>query len=156
LSPVLNVFLRRGSIGVLIDPVADVFWEPLVELVEVLRDDEPVVPDVVTVFDREGIGVVGLIFNRKIGKIDGLFWNFGSVRKHYMRWFSSHQIAWLRAARESNHESTKEDDLAANSNPSNVNTTVIVRCDVNRPPVRKGMVFGLSETPQVLIFQCDR
>ena len=46
LRPVLHILLRGGPIHVPVDPVADVLGKPLVEFVEVLRDDEPVVPDV--------------------------------------------------------------------------------------------------------------
>jgi len=67
---------------VLSDPVADVLRKPLVELVEVLRDDEPIMPDVTTVSDRDGIGLVGLIFNRKICESDGLIFYSDSIRLH--------------------------------------------------------------------------
>jgi hypothetical protein len=57
---------------VLSDPVWDVVGEPLVELVEVLRDDESVVPDISAISDREGVRFVGPISNRKIGKLERL------------------------------------------------------------------------------------
>jgi nucleoid DNA-binding protein len=55
-----------------LDPVADVVGEPLVELVKVLWNHEPVVSNVPTVSDREGIDSVRLIFHRNSYKIDGL------------------------------------------------------------------------------------
>jgi nucleoid DNA-binding protein len=67
---------------VLADPIADVIGESLVELLEVSGDDEPVVSDIATIPDREGIGLARLLFNRKIGKINGLIFNFYSIALH--------------------------------------------------------------------------
>jgi len=61
------------------DPISDVLREPLVELIEVFRDNETVMTDVPVVSDREGVGLVRLIFNRKIGEIDGLIFAYGGI-----------------------------------------------------------------------------
>jgi nucleoid DNA-binding protein len=62
------------------DPVADVFGKSLVELIEVLRDDEPVVPDVVPVNNRERVGFP--VLNRKIDEIDWLILNWDGIALH--------------------------------------------------------------------------
>ena len=50
------------------------------EFVEVLWHDEPVVPDVVPVNNRERIGF--RVFNRKIGEIDRLILNWDGIALH--------------------------------------------------------------------------
>jgi hypothetical protein len=72
LRPVLQILLRDKPVGVFSDPVWDVVGKPSLELVEVLRDDESVVPDVSAISDREGVGFVGPISKRQIGKIERL------------------------------------------------------------------------------------
>jgi hypothetical protein len=63
-----------------VDPVPDVLGKPLVELIEVLRDDEPVVPNVPPVNNRERVGFT--VFNRKFGKINSLILNCGGIALH--------------------------------------------------------------------------
>ncbi len=46
LRPVFHVLFRCRPVHVPVDPVADVLRKSLVEFVEVLRHDEPIVPDV--------------------------------------------------------------------------------------------------------------
>ena len=82
LRPVLQVFLLGGRIRVPPDPISDVLRKPLVELIEVFRNNEPVVTDEPTVSDREGIGLARLVFNRKIGEIDGLIFDCGGIALH--------------------------------------------------------------------------
>jgi len=53
-----------------------------VELIEVPRNDEPVVTDAPTISDREGIGLARLVFNRKIGEIDWLIFDCGGIALH--------------------------------------------------------------------------
>ena len=76
LRPILHVLRRSRPVRVPAHPVADVFGKPLVELREVLRDDEPVAPDVPTIFDRERIRLVRPLFHRKTGKTNGLVSDF--------------------------------------------------------------------------------
>ena len=45
LRPVLQVFLLGGRIRVPPHPISDVLRKPLVELIEVFRNNEPVVTD---------------------------------------------------------------------------------------------------------------
>ena len=61
---------RASLSACLLHPVRDVVWKPLVELVEILRDDKPVVPDVAAIDQREWVSFVLLLFYRQIqGKI---------------------------------------------------------------------------------------
>jgi nucleoid DNA-binding protein len=62
------------------DPVADVFGKSLVELIEVLRDDEPVVPDVVPVNNGERVRFP--VFNRRIGETNTLILNWDGIALH--------------------------------------------------------------------------
>lgn|SRR5271156_1174557 len=62
------------------DPVADVFGKSLVELIKVLRHDEPVVADVPPVNNRERVGLP--VFNRKIDEIDRLILNWDGIAMH--------------------------------------------------------------------------
>ncbi|MFZ0359592.1 MAG: hypothetical protein WAL58_04090, partial [Terriglobales bacterium] len=80
LHPVLDIFLRSRPVYVPVDPVADVLGKPLMELIEVLRHDEPVVPNVPPVNNGERVGFA--IFNRKIGKINSLILNCGGIALH--------------------------------------------------------------------------
>jgi hypothetical protein len=80
LRPVLDIFLRCRPVYVPVDPVADVLGKPPMELVKVLRDDEPIVPNVPPVNDRERVGFT--VFNRKIGKINCLILNCGGIALH--------------------------------------------------------------------------
>ena len=81
LRPVLHILLRCRPVRVPVDPVADVLGKPFVEFVEVLRHDEPVVPDVPPVNNRERIGLS--VFNRKIGEIDRLIFE---LRRYCSAW----------------------------------------------------------------------
>jgi nucleoid DNA-binding protein len=65
-----------------VDPVADVVRELLVELREVSRYNEPVVSDVAPISDCEWVGLVRLIFHRKVGEIDGLICDSGGIALH--------------------------------------------------------------------------
>jgi hypothetical protein len=80
LRPVLHILFRRRPIHMPVDPIADVLRKPLVELVEVLWDDEPVVPNVPPVNNRERVGFA--VFNRKIGEINSLILNCGGIALH--------------------------------------------------------------------------
>ncbi len=72
LRPILQILFRREPVRVVADPTPDVIGKPLVELPEVSRDNKPVASDVSAIFDREGIGLVRLLFHRQIGEINGL------------------------------------------------------------------------------------
>jgi hypothetical protein len=80
LSPVFQILRLGRPIRVLSDPLADVLGKPLVELIEVPWNDEPVVPYVVPVNDCERLG--SPVFNRKIGEIDRLILNCGGIALH--------------------------------------------------------------------------
>lgn len=82
LRPILQVFFRRSSVHVLADPVGDVVRKPLVELVEVFRNNEPVVTNVTTISGCERVGLVRLIFHRKIGEINRLICDDSSIALH--------------------------------------------------------------------------
>jgi nucleoid DNA-binding protein len=56
--------------------------ETLFELIQVFRDDEAVVPDIPTILDREGIGLVRFLFNREIDEIEGLIFNRCGIALH--------------------------------------------------------------------------
>jgi hypothetical protein len=73
LRPVFQVLFRCRPVRVPVDPVADVLGKPLVEFVEVLRDDEFIVSDVSPVSDCERVGLSG--FNINICEIDSLIFN---------------------------------------------------------------------------------
>ena len=72
LRPVLQILLQGKPVGVPLHPVWDVVWKPLVELVEILRDHESVVPDVAAIDQRERVSFVRLFFNRQIQGESGL------------------------------------------------------------------------------------
>jgi nucleoid DNA-binding protein len=80
LRPVLPVLLWHRPVRVPVDPVADVLGKPFVEFVEVLWHDEPIVPDVVPVCNRERIGLP--VFTRKIGRINSLIFDCGGIALH--------------------------------------------------------------------------
>jgi hypothetical protein len=80
LRPVLDIFPRGRPVYVPVDPVADVLGKPLVELVEVLRDDEPIVPNISPVNNREWAGLP--VFNRNICEIDRLIFNCIGIALH--------------------------------------------------------------------------
>jgi hypothetical protein len=61
--------------------------KPLVELVEVLRDDESVVPDVAAIDQRERVSFVGLLFGGKIHRESGLIVGNRSIQ-HVKHLFS--------------------------------------------------------------------
>ena len=67
LCPILQVFFLGGRVRVPPDPISDVLWEPLVELIEIFPDHESVVTDLLSTPDREGVGPLNL--HRKIGEI---------------------------------------------------------------------------------------
>jgi nucleoid DNA-binding protein len=50
------------------DPLADVIGKSAIELVEVLRNHKPIVPNITTISDFEGITVVRPLFHRNIGR----------------------------------------------------------------------------------------
>jgi hypothetical protein len=64
LRPVFQILLRCQSVPVLADLFSVVIRKPLVELVEVFRDDKPVASNMSTISRREGIRLVRLLFNR--------------------------------------------------------------------------------------------
>ena len=66
----------------LADPFADVIGKSFVELLEVTRDDKPVASDTATIADCEVIGLIRLLFNRKIGEINGSIFNCGGIALH--------------------------------------------------------------------------
>src|SRR5882762_11363233 len=78
LRPILYVLLGCRPVRMLADPFADVIGKPLVELLEISWDDKSVASDVAAISDRKGIGLVGLLFNKQIGK----FFNFHSIALH--------------------------------------------------------------------------
>jgi nucleoid DNA-binding protein len=80
LRPVLQVFRLGEAIRVLPDPFSDVLGKPLVELVEVLWDDEPVVSNLPPFYKRERVGL--LVFNRNICEIDGLTCDCDGIALH--------------------------------------------------------------------------
>jgi hypothetical protein len=62
------------------DPIADILWEPLMELIEVLGHDESILPDITAIGDPERLGVA--LFHRKTGKSDRLIFGLRSIAKH--------------------------------------------------------------------------
>jgi nucleoid DNA-binding protein len=62
------------------DPVADVLGKSLVEFVEVLWHNEPVVSDVVPVNNRERVGFS--VFHRKTGEINRSILNWHGIALH--------------------------------------------------------------------------
>ncbi len=62
------------------DPLVNEVREPLVEFIEVLRNDESIVPDKPPVSDRERVSVS--VFNRKIDKSDRLVFSDCSIAQH--------------------------------------------------------------------------
>jgi nucleoid DNA-binding protein len=63
-----------------VDPVADVFGKPLVELVKVLWHDEPVVSDIMPVNKPESVGLP--VFNGNSYEIDGLILDCVGIALH--------------------------------------------------------------------------
>ncbi|MGB6738114.1 MAG: hypothetical protein WBE55_20450 [Candidatus Sulfotelmatobacter sp.] len=80
LRPVFPILFRCRPVRVPVDPVADVLGKPLMELVEVLGDDEPVVPNISPVSDCERIGFA--VFNRNICEIDRLICDCCGIALH--------------------------------------------------------------------------
>jgi nucleoid DNA-binding protein len=63
---------------VLADPIADVIWESLVKLLEVLWNNKAIASDVSAIADCERIA----LFNRKIGEIKGSISRFRGIALH--------------------------------------------------------------------------
>ena len=82
LRPILLILLRCRRGGVLADPSLDVIRKTLEELREVFRDNKPVASEAPTVSDRKGIGLVRPFFNRTIGEINGMTFDFDSIARH--------------------------------------------------------------------------
>ena len=80
LRPVLDILLRHRPVHAPADQVADVLGKSFVEFVEVLWHDEPVVPDVVPVNNRERVGFS--VFNRKTEEINRLILNWDGIAVH--------------------------------------------------------------------------
>jgi nucleoid DNA-binding protein len=80
LRPVLQIFGPGEAIRVLPDPFSDVLGKPLVELVEVLRNDESVMPDVVPINNSERVGRP--VFHRNTCEIHGLILNCSAIAPH--------------------------------------------------------------------------
>ena len=51
MRPIFQILLGRKPVHMLTDPFADVIGIPFVELLEIFRDDKPVVRDVMTGVD---------------------------------------------------------------------------------------------------------
>jgi len=80
LCPVLHVLSRCRPVHAPADPVADVLGKSLMEFVEVLWHDEPVVPDVASVNNSER--VEHAVFHRNTCKIDRLVIDFDGIALH--------------------------------------------------------------------------
>ena len=66
LSPILDVLLRNGCVRVSVNPPSNVFGEPLVKFVEILRNNKSNMPNVVPVHEQEGIAGVALSGKRAV------------------------------------------------------------------------------------------
>jgi nucleoid DNA-binding protein len=82
LRPVLYVLFRCPSACMSADPLADVIGKSLVELIEVLRNHKPVVPNVTTVSDLKGITVARRLFHRNIAEFVCPNTDFNSIGSH--------------------------------------------------------------------------